>query len=325
MSTATGDHSLPGSACSIVIPLYNRAAMIVGCLDSLRPALDLGYEVIVVDDGSGDDGADIVEAWAQKTGAAVRCIRQKNAGPGAARNTGVAASQRDWIVFLDSDDLWLPWSAAHILEAITGHSESVAIFFATENFGPGEEPLTTWRAAPTHIASFADFFAMRDAVVSGLVGSGCVTIKRAVFAQLDGFVTDIRSGEDMDLFFRLEGPVARISDPVIVALRTDNSDKLTLSAEATFQGLRHTLKQLQTGAYPNPRARAAIADSLSFWLHTLCNTGHGKEAYSIFFGSGGWRLMWAEGRQKHMIRLLLHPVLAVIRPKNYQFGWTSLS
>lgn len=86
---------------SVVIPCYNRAAL-VG--DTLRNLLDQSlppYEVIVVDDGSNDGSAEVVASFGGK----VRLIRQANAGPGPARNVGFAASTGQFIQFFDSDDL----------------------------------------------------------------------------------------------------------------------------------------------------------------------------------------------------------------------------
>jgi hypothetical protein len=90
---------------SIIIPLYNKAPYVRRALDSIAAQTFSDFEVIVIDDGSTDDGAAIVADYPDK-----RChlIRQANAGPGAARNTGIAHSQGEFIAFLDADDEWLP-------------------------------------------------------------------------------------------------------------------------------------------------------------------------------------------------------------------------
>ena len=89
---------------SVVIPVFERPALLeaalvsVGC-QSVAPA-----EIIVVDDGSSNPES-ILRAAGER-GATV--VRQKNAGPAAARNAGMQAARAPWIAFLDSDDLWLP-------------------------------------------------------------------------------------------------------------------------------------------------------------------------------------------------------------------------
>jgi glycosyltransferase involved in cell wall biosynthesis len=89
---------------SVVIPAYNAGGFIKRTIDSVLAQTYRDYEVIVVDDGSMDNTADIVRSYAGK----VRYIYQENAGDGPARNTGIRAAKGDWIAFLDHDDEWLP-------------------------------------------------------------------------------------------------------------------------------------------------------------------------------------------------------------------------
>ena len=89
---------------SVVIPTYNRLPFLLEALETVRRQTYPADEIIVVDDGS-TDGTEIAF---QTPPAGVRYIRQKNAGPAAARNYGMHEAKCDWIAFLDSDDLWLP-------------------------------------------------------------------------------------------------------------------------------------------------------------------------------------------------------------------------
>lgn len=89
---------------SVVIPAYNRGALIAETLRSLLAQTVPAQEIIVVDDGSTDDTAAVAAAF----GPPVRVVRQANAGPGAARNTGWRAARGAFIHFFDSDDLAAP-------------------------------------------------------------------------------------------------------------------------------------------------------------------------------------------------------------------------
>jgi glycosyltransferase involved in cell wall biosynthesis len=90
---------------SIVVPLWNKRPTIRATVASaLAQSLD-AFELIIVDDGSTDGG---MAALAGIADARVRRILQANAGPGPARNRGMAAARYDWIAFLDADDIWLP-------------------------------------------------------------------------------------------------------------------------------------------------------------------------------------------------------------------------
>src|SRR5690606_29636154 len=102
---------------SVVIPVYNRANLIKGTLDSVFAQTERDYEVIVVDDGSTDATADVVKSY----GDCVRYVYQENAGPGAARNRGIQQSTGQYVVFFDSDDRWFPWTLETYRVAIETH------------------------------------------------------------------------------------------------------------------------------------------------------------------------------------------------------------
>jgi hypothetical protein len=90
---------------SIVIPLYNKAAYVRRALSSIAAQTFTDFELIVVDDGSTDDGARLVTEYGDSR---FKLISQPNAGPGPARNTGIAHARGEFIAFLDADDEWLP-------------------------------------------------------------------------------------------------------------------------------------------------------------------------------------------------------------------------
>jgi hypothetical protein len=108
---------------SIVIPLYNKAPYVERALESIRVQTFSDFEVIVVDDGSTDGGASIVEQYSDRR---LRLIKQSNAGPGPARNAGIARGQGDFIAFLDADDEWLPTYLEEGVEALEKLGPDVA-------------------------------------------------------------------------------------------------------------------------------------------------------------------------------------------------------
>jgi hypothetical protein len=110
---------------SVVIPVYNRASTIGWTLDSVLAQTFRSYEVIVVDDGSADDSAELVAGRYPQA----RVLRlDRNRGVAAAVNCGVRAARGELIAFLDSDDLWSPDKLALQVEDLERHSAAVLSF-----------------------------------------------------------------------------------------------------------------------------------------------------------------------------------------------------
>jgi glycosyltransferase involved in cell wall biosynthesis len=102
---------------SVVIPVYNRASVLGAAIRSVFAQGEQDFEIIVVDDGSRDNPAAIVQRLGDRR---VTCIRQENRGGGAARNAGIDCAQGRFIAFLDSDDEFLPQHLAGMRRLLAG-------------------------------------------------------------------------------------------------------------------------------------------------------------------------------------------------------------
>lgn len=128
---------------SIVIPLYNKARYVRRTLDSIAAQTFSDFEVIVVDDGSTDESAAIVAAYADER---FRLVSRSNAGPGAARNTGIAEARGEFIAFLDADDEWLPGyleESARLLDELGAEVATVSFGYIEYPSGLSREKM--WR------------------------------------------------------------------------------------------------------------------------------------------------------------------------------------
>jgi glycosyltransferase involved in cell wall biosynthesis len=180
---------------SVVVPVYNGEATLGDCLRSLETQniARSSYEIIVVDDGSSDRSA----AIAVSSGA--RVIRQTNAGAAAARNTGIAASNAEWIAFTDADCVasrgWLK-----ALSRRAGASAGDVICIAGKTVG---------LASNTPAARFVDLFGSFDADRHlshpryPFAPSGNVLYRRAALVAVGGYDVRYRSYEACDLHQRL--------------------------------------------------------------------------------------------------------------------------
>ena len=113
-------------AVSVVVPLYNKAAYITRCLESICQQTFDDFEVLAVDDGSTDGSGEVAARTADRR---IRVISQRNAGEGAARNRGITEARAELIAFLDADDAWEPGFLQAVIQLSQRYPE--AGLFAT--------------------------------------------------------------------------------------------------------------------------------------------------------------------------------------------------
>lgn len=167
---------------SVIIPVHNAAEFLTDAIASVRAQAYSPLEIIVVDDGSTDQTAQVV----QTLGGGIHYLYQQNQGPAAARNAGVAAAQGELITFLDADDLWPADKLAQQLPALAAAPEAVLVWGHTEI-----RPYKTITAAIPPI----------EPNWMPLLGS--ILCRKEVFQQVGLFEPTLRYGEDVDWFIRV--------------------------------------------------------------------------------------------------------------------------
>jgi hypothetical protein len=110
--------SAPG--VSILLPTFNRARFLDAAFEAIAAQTFTNWELIIVDDGSTDDTAAVVDRWRATIVQPIVYVRQPNGGPYAARNTALDHATRDYVAFYDSDDLWLPHHLDDGVRALDG-------------------------------------------------------------------------------------------------------------------------------------------------------------------------------------------------------------
>lgn len=106
------------SLISVVVPVYNAKASLRRCLDSLAQQTHTDFEVLLIDDGSTDESPEICREYSERD-SRFRLISQQNAGPAAARNTGMELAKGAYVTFVDSDDYVEP----DLMEAVLHRAE----------------------------------------------------------------------------------------------------------------------------------------------------------------------------------------------------------
>jgi glycosyltransferase involved in cell wall biosynthesis len=125
---------------STIIPVWNRAELLIEAVDSVLSQTYRPIEIIIVDDGSFDDTPEVAKALATKYPNEVIYKRQLNQGPGAARELGRQAATGEFIQYLDSDDLLLPKKFEAQVTGLRSEPECAVSYGKTRYYRIGETP-----------------------------------------------------------------------------------------------------------------------------------------------------------------------------------------
>ncbi len=204
---------------SVIIPAFNRAAVIGQTLQSVREQTFTDWECIVVDDGSTDQTPQVVEAFATRD-PRFRLIRQPNAGAAVARNRGASEAAGEFLAFLDDDDCFVPDKLAWQVAAMRANPDAAIVYGDTFQF-TGEDP---WSDKGGGL-----YLSYVDPKPQGPPPEGfhqllsCSAIyaplvRASVFHQSGGFDTSLPSGEDWDMWLTLSRLGRLVHEPR-VALR----------------------------------------------------------------------------------------------------------
>ncbi|MCD6478164.1 MAG: glycosyltransferase [Candidatus Aenigmarchaeota archaeon] len=183
---------------SVIIPAYNAEKTIGKTLEALLNQTYKDYEVIVVDDGSKDRTSEIMKKYMKKS-KKIKLIKQKNAGPAAARNNGAKHSKGDVLIFTDSDCVPEKNFIEEMVKPIKGDVAGVQGRYKILN----KEKI---------IARFVQYEIeeryerMKKFKYIDFIGTYAAAYRRDVFMKLGGFDTSFRkaSGEDPEFSFRVE-------------------------------------------------------------------------------------------------------------------------
>lgn len=291
---------------SIVIPTYNRAALLNETLKSVMAQDSSDFEVLVVDDGSTDETPAVLKSFGDK----IQCLSQKNRGPGAARNLGAEKAGGKYLAFLDSDDLFFPWSLRTYAEVIRCHQEPAFLAGKPRLFKTGEE----LGSVPAGTLAGNIF---RDYLTSGdewrWWGASSFVIRRDQFLAAGGFANELINGEDADLALRLgTAPgFVQVVGPETFAYRQHGANVMNNVARNVL-GARYQVEQEQAGVYPGRRERARerwriITRHVRAATREGLRAGQAGEAWRLYRDTWRWNL--ALGNWKYLMGF---PTLAAI-------------
>lgn len=212
---------------SVIVPAHRPGPLVHEAIDSILAELHPALEIIIVDDGSEDGTAESIE---ERKLANVRVLRQRNAGPAAARNRGLAHA-RGWVVaFLDADDLWLPGRLDLQLQIMQRNPGAGIVMGHTVGFGEDFDSgyrriQADWDSRP-------------------MLQLGSAIIRREIFDTVGVFDPALRYAEDVDWYLRAKAAgvcFVEHTDPVLKYRR--HASNMTNDTQSRDKGFLFALKK----------------------------------------------------------------------------------
>jgi glycosyltransferase involved in cell wall biosynthesis len=236
---------------SVVIPAYNAGLYIAECVNSVLAQTDPDFEVIVVDDGSTDDTAQIVSSF---TDPRLRLVQRANGGLAVARNTGIAASRGELVAFLDADDRWCPEKLAAHRQALDRDWEA-SVSYDWAAFIDQQGDRTGLCMARTHRTLTHEDFLLKNYLGNG----STAVVRRSVLEQAGYFDEHLRRLVDHELWVRLthQGHRLHLVPQVLTEYRTHPAS-FTADTDRMLQGVEVFLQRVARYAPDSVRRLAPL-------------------------------------------------------------------
>ena len=186
---------------SVIIPTYNRIVRLQKAIDSVLSQVYANLELVVVDDGSSDDTAQLLSSYEKKIDRRFVTVYQENRGPAAARNRGVAESSSEYLAFLDSDD-WLHPDKIGLQLAAMERTRDCLISHTQEIWYRNG---TLLNQKHRHRKDSGDIF--NRCLELCAVSMSTVMMKRELIEQMGGFDEQLPCCEDYDYWLRISATV----------------------------------------------------------------------------------------------------------------------
>lgn len=240
---------------SVVIPCYHQAQYLGEAIESVLAQTYPHLEIVVVDDGSGDNVGAIASRYP-----GVRCIREPNSGAAAARNAGIRNSKGDFLVFLDADDRLLPDGVGAGLRALEARPECAAAVGTFRRATFDNRPLDTHEQPPVEERQYEEL--MR----SNWAGFPARAIyRRSLFEHVRGFDTSIEGAADFDLNLAIAREFPICSHEALVAEHREHSTNMSDDAGKMLEQTLIAMRKQKPHLRGNPERKRAYREGMRNW------------------------------------------------------------
>jgi glycosyltransferase involved in cell wall biosynthesis len=222
---------------TVIIPLYNGAAFIERTLRSVMAQTYERLEILVVDDGSTDHSAQLVQGLKAQDDR-IALISKPNGGVASARNLGIELARGEWIGFVDADDLWDPTFMQKVIDRAAFLSDSVGVIYSwAQNIDDRDQVIPG-----VHVAYITGNVYGTLLCHNFLGNASATVIRRSCFEKVGGYDSGLRAAqaqgcEDWDLYLRL----AEYYDYAVIPELLVGYRKL----EGSMSGNSHTMAKSQ--------------------------------------------------------------------------------
>src|SRR4051794_979079 len=270
-----------GPTISVVVPAYNEERHIAEALDAVLAQTLTPLEVIVVDDGSTDRTAAVVEGYGEQ----VRLIRQENRGCPGAFDAGFREAQGDYVALCPADDIWEPQKLEWQREALAEHPEADVVFGAARRFGLASgDHLRPAESGVLDTERFA-----REMYSENLIADPSAVVRRSLYLELGGYEPLV--GEDYEFWMRaLAGGATFYFEPRLVVRLREHGGNLSYRA-LDIWGTKHLIHERYTELAGDPDlVRPTLARDLLMVGYCRAALGRSRDARRSFRASLGTRL-----------------------------------
>lgn len=234
--------------------MYNAAATIARCLESVRAQTKPPARIVVVDDASSDHSIEVAREAGLPNVELISAAN--NGGPGAARNRGAALAVTDWVAFLDADNTWEPAFLEEVCAAIADFDADFGSSGGTRHLRyPRPRSVNrTLERGPSRADRSADFWKISLRFMPVVPSS--LVVRRSLFERVGGFPEDVRTGEDITLVARLwlHGRFCFVNRPVYTSVQLGSG---VSAGPRTYHDVRKLLARVGLTLWRSARSRRA--------------------------------------------------------------------
>lgn len=254
---------------SVIIPTYNRSNLLKQAIDSVLSQTFDDYELIIIDDGSTDNTPEVLDAYRTQ----IRVITHSHQGQVITRNAGAAVAVGEYMAFLDSDDLMLPWALETYKKVILDTNQP-ALLLSRMIYFRANEPNFTQNLTDNSISylTFKDILSKDSPLGKSF---SMIVVRKDIFslAGLYGTSTEV-TARAVDLDFLLKagiyGPVIKLEQPPTVAYRIHRNNLSVNISSTIHHGILRIIRLEKMGFYPGGSSRrferyAFIGGSVFHW------------------------------------------------------------